>query len=190
MIVDKKAIFIQKDLLHFIFPILFLIVNIYVVNTTNPNPNSFHYHFVFYLILFLYNSTYCFLGFLILNKNIWNIKRCSRTKSKDEVVLNNWTLFLFILQIINTIRLLISLYVEYSYNHFYIIGDRFQWITSVVWIAIFIKILISPEILYGYEVLSTTVKAYKFTDLSTHSEWVFESNPNLITVKDLKMKRK
>jgi len=188
LIVDKKSFFIKKDLLHFIFPILFICTNIYILSTKNFYFNTFHA--VFYFGLFLFNATYCLLAYHILNRNIWKRNKAVGTKTKDEVLLYNWTLFLFILQVVNTIRLLTALYLEHSESPINILGDRFQWITALIWTAIFIKILVSPEILYGYSVLNTKVRAYKFNDTNMDSPWNMESNSSLITIQELKLKEK
>ncbi len=188
LIVNKKAVFIKKDLLHFIFPILFVFTNIYISNAKNWD--SIPFQPLFFWILFLFCLLYFLLAFQTLNKSIWNTSSGARIRSREEKLLYNWTLFLFVLQIINTIRILIALYVEHSDSSIAIVGEQFQWVSVLIWIIIFIRIVVSPEILYGYTVLNTKVRTYKFKETKSESHWNMESNSKLISIPDLKLKEK
>ncbi len=188
LITDEKGFFIKKDLIHFVFPLLFSGVNILIISNTKRD--SVYHFYLFYSILVIYSLIYFFLAFQILNKNIWKKNAVLMNGNNDNRLLKNWTLFLFSMQVINTIRLFIAIHIEYSQKHIHIIGDHFQWLTAIVWCAIFFKILVSPEILYGLRVINTISKDEKFLNIELDTSWIREPSSNLNSIQDRKVKVK
>lgn len=188
LILDKKDLFVKKDLVHFIFPLVFLLSNVYIVN--NINFYSIYLRWCFYSILFIYNSIYCFLAYQILIKNVWVKNGESRIKDTYNTLINNWTLFLFIVLVINSARLFIALYIEYSHEPNFVFSERSQCMAALIWISIFLKILISPEILFGFDVFKNKIKKEKISNLKLESLWNITSNPNINNVQDIKLKEK
>jgi len=185
LITDKKK-FISKDLLHFIFPIVFLISKTIIDKKAFP---SIPFGFIFYTIFFIYTFSYCVLSYNLLNKNVWIKKRETKVTNKQHLLMSKWTLYLFILLIINSIRLLISLFAEIYYNNF-ASGQSFQGIAALIWISIFFKILISPEILYGHHVFNDKINKDKIANLVLDTVWNIKSNPDLNNSQDSKLKEK
>jgi AraC-like DNA-binding protein len=187
LIIDEKDFFIKKDLVHFVFPFVFLGLNScgVIIKTLD----SLHFYFAFYSVLLVYNASYCFLAYQILNRNIWSKNTAIRTKNDDKNLIKNWTLFLFILQIINVIRLFITLYIEQSFYHHFVVNEEFQWMAVIIWGFIFIKVLISPEILFGFEVYNSISKEKEIIKFKINSPWNREPNAN-VSVIDRKIKEK
>lgn len=186
LIVDQKR-FIKADLVHFTFPILFLVVNISMVSSYNSLPRSF-YLFNF-SVLFLFNILYCFLAYQILNKNVWTKKEEQIINSKHIRLIKKWTFFLFMILIVNSIKLFATLFLVDNHYPIFIAGDRFQWIGAVVWILTFFKVLISPELLYGYAIFET-IKETKKSNLSLDTDWIVELNPDSSNIQNSKLKEK
>lgn len=187
LIADEK-LFIKADLVHFIFPVVFLALNISIVSTNDLLPATFY--FLSFSVLFLYNITYCFLAYHILNKNVWANKEASPFKNKHSGLIKKWTLFLFIILIINSIKLFVTLFLEDNYLHAYVAGERFQWIGATVWILTFFKVLISPEILYGYPIFNDKIKETKISNSGLDTDWIVEFNKDSKNSQDSKLKEK
>lgn len=185
LLVDRKGIEIN-DTRHFVFPLLLLTFNIYFVNNKGLFPvDLFYFFFITFLI---YNITYCFLIYRMLKNNLWS-KKGEVKMNKQNALLINWTFVLFISLILNTIRVLVSLYLENNYFSTYAVGNAFQWITALIWMFIFIKIMISPEILYGYSVFNDKIKKNKISNLKSPN-WNLEPEIELENLQDKKLKEK
>jgi len=184
LILDNKN-FILKNLLHFILPIVFIISK----STSSKVYPSLHVNFVFCTLLFLYALTYCYLAYRLLNKNTWIKKGEIKAMNKQNQLISNWTFYLLTLLVLNTIRLFISLYLQiFSNNHSS--DQRFLWIAAILWMLIFFKLLISPQILYGYHVFNDTKEKEKKSNLVLNSVWNLTSNPDQNNEQDSKLKEK
>lgn len=186
-LIANQKLFIKKDLVHFVFPIVFLILNISIVSTNERLPAFFYFSSFF--VLFLYNISYCFLAYNILNKNVWAQKDNPISDGKYAGLIKKWTLFLFIILLLNSIKLFMTLFLEDN-RHGFIAGERFQWIGAIVWILTFFKVLISPEILYGYTIFNTPIKESATFNLPLDTDWIVESNKDQKNLQDSKLKEK
>lgn len=186
LIADEK-LFIKTDLAHFIFPVVFLTLNIFIVSTNDLLPALFY--FSCYSVLFLYNIVYCILAYHLLNENVWTKKGAVTTMNKHNKLIQNWTLFLFIILIINLIKLFTVLFVEEDYQQAFVAGDRFQWVGAIIWILTFFKVLISPEILYGYPTINEVIKEPN-SPISLDNDWIMEFNKESKNSQDNKLKEK
>ena len=186
-LINDQKLFIKKDLVHFIFPIVFVVINIAIVSTNDELPAFFYFSTFF--VLFLYNISYCFLAYYLLNKNVWNQKDSPIINVKYTSLIKKWTLFLFIILLLNSIKLFTTLFLEDN-RHGFVAGERFQWLGAIVWILTFFKVLISPEILYGYAVFNTPVTASATFSLPLDTDWIMESNKDQKNLQDSKLKEK
>lgn len=184
LILDNKN-FISKNLLHFILPIVFIISK----SISSKVYPSLHVNFVFCILFFLYALTYCYLTYRLLNKNTWIKKGEIKAMNKQNQLISNWTFYLLTLLVLNTIRLFISLYLQiFSNNHSS--DQRFLWIAAILWISIFFKILITPQILYGYQVFNDLIEKEKISNLVLNTVWNLNSNTDLNNEQDSKLKDK
>lgn len=186
-LIDDQKLFIKKDLVHFIFPIVFVVINIAIVSTNDELPAFFYLSS--YSILFLYNISYCFRAYCLLNENVWIKKSNPIINVKYTSLIKKWTLFLFIILLLNSIKLFTTLFLEDN-RHGFVAGERFQWLGAIVWILTFFKVLISPEILYGYAVFNTPVTASATFSLPLDTDWIMESNKDQKNLQDSKLKEK
>jgi AraC-like DNA-binding protein len=192
LIADEK-LFIKSDLTHYIFPISFLVINIAIVSTYRFLPSSFY--FSSYLVLFLYNITYCILAYQILSRYVWVKKSSLPINKNHNTLIKKWTIFLFIILIINSIKLFVTLFLEGNYLHPFVSGDRFQWAGALIWILTFFKVLISPEILYGYPIyndnLNESPNETKNSDVPLlDANWNIDFNKDPKNIQDSKLKEK
>lgn len=188
LIADEK-LFIKADLAHFIFPIAFLAINISIVSTNHSLPDFFY--FSSYSVLFLYNITYCILAYHILNKSVWIKNSFSSINKNHNTLIKKWTFFLFIILIINSIKLFVTLFLEDNHHHAVVSGDRFQWVGAIIWILTFFKVLISPEILYGYPIYNDSPKETENSNIPLlGTNWNIELNKDSKNIQDNKLKEK
>jgi AraC-like DNA-binding protein len=161
--------FSSKNLLHFFVP--FLLGCIYISSYFVESYNIDLVQKLFFSVSIILYLTYAILGFLLLYKNVWNRKTEIKVVQKQNNVIKNWTIFLFVcLILILTINVVKSLVLKdpiFSYN--------FLWISSIVWMSVFIKLILSPEILYGYNFLNKTIKK-EAKELFLNNVWLIEGN--------------
>lgn len=187
LIADEK-LFIKKDLVHFIFPLVFLVFNIVIVNTNDLLPAAFY--FISRSVLFLYNIAYCFLAYSLLNKNVWFPKGVAVIQNKYSGLIKKWTLFLFIILLINSTKLFTTLFQQDHYLHIFVDDIRLQGVGAIVWIFTFFKVLISPEILYGYTIYSDATNEINSPNTALDTDWNIEFNKESRNSQDRKLKEK
>lgn len=177
--------FDSKELLHFIFPICFficiLLVNKYLVI-------SIALEISLYTIFFVYALYYTIMCYKLLKDTIWSRKIENKLKKQNQLI-KKWTVFLFIAITLITLRLLISILLK-SFHDEPIKGLSQQWASSLIWLFILLKILISPEILYGYNVLYQKINENRNTDLVLNKLWSTSPNNELNNNQHLTLKEK
>lgn len=163
----------SKELLHFIFPVALFLVTI---NRDYFDYNSKQIEIIIYGIFFIFAITYVILCFRLLRTTIWTRKGDIKVIQKQNKLINNWTLFLFIGLILTISRLFISISKEIYFDES-IRGHSYQWISALIWLTILFKILRSPEILYGYNVLHQKINENKNNTLVLNDIW--KKNPDI-----------
>jgi AraC-like DNA-binding protein len=165
--------FDRKELLHFIFPITFFVL---IILFNEFLFLSIRLEFIFYPLFFAYALFYTILCYRLLKNNIWTRKIEIKIIKKQNELIKNWTLFLFIAITLITIRLLVSILLKINHNE-NVNGLSHQWISSLIWLFILLKILISPEILYGYDALYRKINENRNTNLVLNEIW--NTSPNI-----------
>ncbi|MEL1241376.1 helix-turn-helix domain-containing protein [Flavobacterium flavipallidum] len=162
-----KKSFEKKDLFHFVFPTVYFLITFEIYEFIIPN---YTVKLCLYIVFMIYLTTYCYISYKVLQKTIWNKKRENKLSKNQYKKVYNWTLFLFIALVLASIRLILSLFIEFTQNE-QSKGFSYQWITAVIWIVILIKILVSPEILYGYKILNEKVLEDRNSKLTFETIW-------------------
>ena len=183
-LIASQKNFISKDLFHFLIPLLFIIEGRFSTLKNLLNiPFSFIYLFILYIIV---NNI---LIFLMLKKNIWNKKGSLEIVAKQNELIKEWSKYLFIALNLFSLRLIISLLIENKEDGF-ISGTYGIWLTSIIWVFIFTKILTSPEILFGYSFLYNKSKENKNYITTNISHWKIVSKVKITNVQDLQLSYK
>jgi AraC-like DNA-binding protein len=173
------------NLLHFIVPVL--LGSLYITAVfSNVELSIFIKKLFFFTALFFY-IVYAIFGFLILKKHIWQRKTFIKTIQKQNKLIKNWSIFLYVSFIaIVLIRAITGVILNKTVTF----TIQYVWISAIVWISIFIKIILTPEILYGYDILNKTIDAAT-KKLVLNSVWNLKGKPLPVTTeKDLKLKEK
>ncbi len=160
--------FKTKELYHFIFPLSFSVLGISLNYLNFPMPSLKLFLYAIFVAFILY---YNIVSYRILSTNIWSKKGSIKTILNDNKAINNWASFLFIALVLISIRLTTALFIEIYYNQS-MKGYNYQWISAFIWLLILIKILISPEILYGYNALNKKLNENKNTNLVLKMIWI------------------
>ena len=173
------------NLLHFIVPVLLGSLYISAVYC-NLDLNIFIKKLFFFTAIFFY-IIYSILGFLMLNKHVWQRKTFIKTINKQNDLIKNWSLFLYISFIaIVLIRVITGIILNKTVTF----SNQYVWISALVWIGIFIKIFLTPEILYGYNLVNKAIDAAT-EKLVLNSVWNIRGKSLPVTSeKDAKLKEK
>jgi AraC-like DNA-binding protein len=164
---------------------LFLIVDFLddIEAVVIPFKNLFFLSFFLIYILF-----YIVFNYLVLHKNIWSKTSSISFINRQNKIIKKWTLFLFTLLLLMGFRLMLSLILEVTSDD-YDYGKSFMWISSSLWLFIFFRILIFPEILNGYSYhtieMPSKEKAFAVPDF-----WKKEIGYKITNVQDLQLEKK
>ncbi len=166
LIKNCKTIYL-KNLIHLIIPIVFNIID-YLSDLhyfTIQNINHYYYYF-----FTLYTIFYYILIYRILNKNVWNRKGEIEVVIKQNQLIRKWSIYLFAFLIIVGARVILILFWEIN-NDNYAYATSYQWIPGIFWLILYFKIIISPEILYGYSYLNAKINEHKKKNNATIAFW-------------------
>jgi AraC-like DNA-binding protein len=173
------------NLLHFLTPTLLIVIFTVKIIASSENEILIRKIFLFTGVLFY--LVYAYVGFKLLYQNVWCRKSEINAIQKQNALIKNWSIFLYAsFIIIATVRLLTGFFI----NKHFINNIQYLWITALIWVSIFVKIILTPEILYGYNFLNKTI------DLSTNkvilnSVWKVDGTVIPITSeKDIKLEEK
>lgn len=136
----------MKYILHFIFPILLLLYF-----ELPYNKDTIHRQDIVTLVKF---SVIIFILVYFIKMAVVYYRKFYTNKNKVIIdkyfaSIKKWLNFLFIIISLIFLRLLIVLVYE-IYNGIHFLGNTTSFIQSILLFIIFFKVLISPEILYGY----------------------------------------
>jgi len=184
-LVHNRMKILASDAYHFIVPLLFVIIDflddfqVIIISFKNLFFLSF---FLIYIIFYIVSN------YLILHKNIWSKTSSISFINRQNKIIKNWTIFLFSLLLLMGFRFMVSLVLEVISDH-YNYGNSFMWISSSIWLFIFFRILIFPEILNGYS-YHTVEMPSKEKPIMVPSFWKNEIGYKITNVQDLQLEKK
>lgn len=170
----------KLKLLHFVFPILLGVINLlnnYYGFLGSYSLTLLNVVFAIYYLIYLISS------YRLLKENVWNRKSQIIFINQQNNLLRKWTIFLFGIFVLLSFRLLATLLFDLIYDD-YSGGQNFQWISGVIFLILFIKILITPEILFGYNALYKKINEQKKLDLSLNEIWILTEKINIKNQQD------
>jgi AraC-like DNA-binding protein len=152
---DQKKI-IWPDLLHLVFPLTFIVFL--------SISSHFHWQHLFLVksfnlfITITFTLVYLVFSWRLIYKEI--VITNSSNHRQHQKLLRNWSIFLLTLSTLQITRLIISLFLDFSQANL-LTGYPFSVVSSIFWLAIFGKILITPEILFGLPKLTQRLQNNK-----------------------------
>ena len=84
----------------------------------------------------------------MLVKYIWKKPRNIEIESHQALLIKKWTFILYIAFALIGIRLFSA--ITFMQNNEFISDIRFLWMNSLIWFIVFMMIITSPSIIYGY----------------------------------------
>ena len=174
-----------SNLLHFTVP--FLLGSLFITAVCVNSDLSSRIRKLFFLTVVLFYVIYAIFGFVLLYKHMWRRKTVIKAIQKQNDLMKNWSIFLYVSFILVVlIRAATGIFVNQTVSF----SSQYVWIPAVVWISVFIKIILTPEILYGYNLLNKTIDAGS-EKLILNSVWSIEGTSLPITSnKDKKLEEK
>jgi AraC-like DNA-binding protein len=173
------------NLLHFITPAVLVIIFL-TKQLVSPSFGLDLKQLFLTASIFFY-FLYAFLGLRMLLKKVWDRKSEIKAIQKQNRLIKHWTIFLYVSFLaIMIVRLttVFFLYQDPNYN------TNYLWVTALMWAAIFIKILLTPEILYGYNFLNKTINAVT-EKIAVPSVWAIQGTvAEINSERDRKIKEK
>lgn len=149
---NDTHVFNRRDLLHLVPPTLFFIYLLWYVNSDFFGLKIFKgIHFT---LILTFMAIYLWKSYQLLSNKVW--KNIYHVHIQQHVLIKKWTLFLFAVCVILFLRVNISFILELKYDTV-ISGKTFYIVHSLIWITLFAKLLISPEILFGLPHLSSKI---------------------------------
>lgn len=185
-LVNDTKTFNKNELKHFIFPVLLGFCTLFLDQFYIL---SFYSSFILYSIFIIFHSFYIFLSFQFLKKNIWQRKAELFNADQQNNLLIKWTTFLFIFSCLISLRLFVSLSLGVM-NHRYTYGQNYQWISAILLDLIYIKILSSPQILYGYNALYKKIKKHRDSNFILRDLWIITPTEPITNSQDLILQEK
>lgn len=191
-LVFEKSSYDIRDLKHLIF-----IGFLYFININPFIKESYisqFYNVINFVLVSVFILFYLILIFKLLRKNIW-LKKDILINNKQLVLVKNWTVFLFIQNLLAVITLLVSIFTE-VYSKSSLSGKSMAVLLLIYWLFIYFKILTAPEILYGLPILNKKIlkfdlhiEEYEQTHLLENDNWVLEISSQK-NEQDLKLQEK
>ena len=168
------------ELIHLVVPIIFGLSNIFWPSDYFP---SFPFRSCIHISFLVFVIYYFAASFLILRKKIWKRNTSMAIVDKQNKLLCKWTTFMFVISTLISIRLLTSMFYDLSVPKS-TLGLNFQWVSSLILIVLFVKILISPEILFGYNALYNKINEQKSSQFVLIELWIVTNNFKINNVQD------
>jgi AraC-like DNA-binding protein len=183
-IVDERK-FEPGNLFHFIVPFLLGISWMLVFFVDADRANLLRKALFISIILFY--LVYAVISFVLLYKSVWRRKSDIKAIQKQNELIKSWSIFLytaFIAMVL--IRILLRILSNNSGNSI----DTHLWIPALLWLGVFVKLILTPEILYGYDFLNKTIDS-STEKIALSSVWLIDGTVLPITSdKDKKLVEK
>jgi AraC-like DNA-binding protein len=186
-LVYNHTTLIKKELVHFIIPVLLLILYMSKEYVTD-GAFAIGWKMGYILEIFL-NMGYAFASYKLLNDKVWKRNSDVLLINKQNKIIIQWTQLLFSLFAIMLLRFLISLTLG-NVTYWYINQNKFLWLGALIWVVLYVKILYSPDFLYGYEVFQNKIREYKKHNIIFDNIWIMESSRQVTNIQDTVLKEK
>src|SRR5690606_9559579 len=180
---DHKHIY-KKDLIHFLYPLLNLVLNVCQQNIPelrNQFVENIRLVSLVFVVLF-----YLGLSFNVLYNKLWKKNIGKSVEKRHYVLIKKWTQFIFIISMLLFFRILYAVYTEKFYEVFK--GQNYSFMIIIPWLLVYGKILVNPEILYGYPKLKRRIiEGQNQVGLNDHI-WIYDSI-HISNLQDKKLSR-
>jgi AraC-like DNA-binding protein len=175
------------DLIHYFAPLLFFFlfcIKKYVMDYAVLTCWK-----IGFIIEIFINIAYAIASYKLLKEKLWKRKSDILVINQQNNIIKRWTQLLFSIFTLMLTRFIIGLTLNDSF-FWYINQNRFLWVGAVIWIALYIKILYSPEFLYGYDIFQSKIKELKKHAIIFDNIWITKTTIEITNIQDLVLKEK
>lgn len=138
-------------------------------------------------IVLTYTLGYSFWSYKILKKTLWAEKSSFKPVDKQQVIVRKWSKFLFFIFTLILVRFLINPIANQQFK-FFNTSNNFLFFGAILWIIVYIKLLTSPEFLFGYDVFQDKINKYKLDFFVFDNQWNKTITDEITNKKDLVLK--
>jgi AraC-like DNA-binding protein len=184
LINNRKSIRL-KEMFHFIIPLV--IFFLFCIKSVVSNQVILSK--VAFLILIFLNFFYFYSSYKLLLNNVWTRNSKILFINSQFIEIRKWTLFLFSLLSLMFIRFVINLMLNDKSN-WYCNHNYYLWVGAVFWIIIFTKLVSSPDLLYGYDLLQSKIEAYDKNNIAFDNVWKKEVSKIVLNAQDAILKER
>ena len=183
---QAKATFKNRDILHCIVPISIISI-IWFKNYLNHDVYTIGME-IDILFSLCMGVIYAVLCYRLLKKNVWSRKSDVLVINQQNKIIKQWTQFLFALIILLFVKFLINLAMN---NDLLWFKNQNQYIGvgAFIWIVIYLKMLYSPEIIYGYQEFQNKISEYKKSAIVFDHIWI-PVGKEVLNIQDVALKDK
>jgi len=91
---------------------------------------------------------------VLLYKNAWNRKTDIKAIQKQNNLIKKWTIFLYVCFVVMLVTRVTTSLISKNPGSF---NNDYLWISSLVWMVLFVTLILTLEILYGYNFLNKSI---------------------------------
>ncbi|MDP5097104.1 MAG: AraC family transcriptional regulator [Flavobacterium sp.] len=183
----NQQFLLNKDLFHLsVIPIFFIIIN--TMKFTEIEELKFKF-----VVLMVLNFTYIIKSYLVLKRKVWNRNSDVFLISQQNKTISKWTLILFSFFIFNFVCFCFFFFIKlliYKNQFWFNFNNSFLLLGAIFWLFLFVKILYSPEFLYGYEIIQNKIKEYKKNTIAFDNIWILDNSVLVTNIQDSILKEK
>ena len=182
----KETITFKQNIKHFYIPVV--LIFIYILSNFSDHKFEQIWKNIYSFSFIVLGLFYSVIGFKFLNKKVWSRKTELKSFKAHEKIIYYWTLTLFICGCLLIIRLGLGMII----NKFFLPKAplRAMWIGSLIWLSLFLKLLITPEILYGFNMLTKKIEEFKSPEFAMKIIWSLTPTIEISNIKDKKLTEK
>jgi len=187
--IDKDSKKINyKELVHFIFPIFLVVLNLLARRLLIESVPLFTIKLFFSILFEAYVIYYTTIIYIFLKNKIWN-KELDLVNIKQNRIVKQWAFFIFYLYSLIVFHLIVVISLNLkSVNNLEL--NNYKFFPALLLNIMYFKILFTPEILYGYTVMQDKVKEHDKSNFILKDLWILDSLEDINNVQDKALGKK
>jgi len=185
-LVNNPSHFNKRNLLHFVVPTLFLFIILFNYHLTKQVFEKVVFIGIVFIIIT--SILYALASYKLLKNNVWSRKNDRLHVDQKNKLFKQWTLFMYVLIILMFLRFLFN-FILNLFGIDYCNKNQFLWFSALIGIGLYIKMLLSPELIYGFHVFQNKIKEYKKNTIIYKNIWITKK-PIISNIQDSILKEK
>jgi AraC-like DNA-binding protein len=176
LILNNKF-FEKQDYLYYIGPILlYIFFGDYIFSV------NIKHRIILFVFMFLYTVYFIFKSYMLLRINIWSRDK-KQNYNYDFKIINDWTIFLFIVVIVNLLIVFASKLINLL-NENFDCNPILETLLLLLYSVVYFKIVFTPILLYGSPCLLKRLKSEAISKVHINKVWKLEINKEGFSAKD------